>query len=329
MQKRERLEKTIAGEKADRIPVALWRHFPGDDQRPMDLAQAAAAFQEDWDFDFVVVSPANTYSVIDYGLQDRWAGALDGTREITRREVIRSLDWTELRRLEPTRGTTGQQIETLNLLNNAFGEDVPFLLTVHSPLAQAGMLAGSETLIHNMRTHPDRLKTGLNTITDNTLRFIDAIRKTGIAGILYVIDHAAYAIMNENEYREFGCSFDMQIMRVLPQHWWLNMMQISGKSPMLKAVADYPVQVLSWNDREGFTDLAEGKLIFKGAVCGGLGRWKPMHDGMPGEVREQARDAVEQVYGRRLILSTGLPLIITSPRSNIRMARQIVEEFVR
>ncbi|HLA42207.1 MAG TPA: hypothetical protein VJZ27_02160, partial [Aggregatilineales bacterium] len=135
MQKRERLEKTIAGEKADRIPVALWRHFPGDDQRPMDLAQAAAAFQEDWDFDFVVVSPANTYSVIDYGLQDRWAGALDGTREITRREVIRSLDWTELRRLEPTRGTTGQQIETLNLLNNAFGEDVPFLLTVYSPLA--------------------------------------------------------------------------------------------------------------------------------------------------------------------------------------------------
>ena len=30
--KRKRLEATIAGEAVDRPPVALWRHWPGDDQ---------------------------------------------------------------------------------------------------------------------------------------------------------------------------------------------------------------------------------------------------------------------------------------------------------
>ena len=40
MEKRERLEKTIAGEQTDRVPVALWRHWPGDDQRAADPEKA-------------------------------------------------------------------------------------------------------------------------------------------------------------------------------------------------------------------------------------------------------------------------------------------------
>ena len=45
MTKRERLQATIRGKLADRPPVALWRHFPGDDQDPVDLAASTVAFQ--------------------------------------------------------------------------------------------------------------------------------------------------------------------------------------------------------------------------------------------------------------------------------------------
>ena len=45
LSKRERLERTVAGEETDRVPVALWRHWPGDDQRAVDLAEATVAFQ--------------------------------------------------------------------------------------------------------------------------------------------------------------------------------------------------------------------------------------------------------------------------------------------
>ena len=40
MNKRERLEATVAGEPVDRVAVALWRHWPGDDQRAEDLARS-------------------------------------------------------------------------------------------------------------------------------------------------------------------------------------------------------------------------------------------------------------------------------------------------
>ena len=104
MKKHERLANTFAGEPTDRVPVALWRHWPGDDQRAADLAQSTVEFQRTYDWDFVKVTPASAFSVTDYGVQDEWRGNLEGTRTITKRAVNRSLEWTELRTLDPARG---------------------------------------------------------------------------------------------------------------------------------------------------------------------------------------------------------------------------------
>lgn len=325
LSKRERLERTIAGEETDRVPVSLWRHWPGDDQRAADLAEATVAFQNLWDFDFVKVTPASSFCITDYGVQDRWVGSVEGTREYTRRAVQRSLDWTELRILDPNRGTLARQLDVLRLLKDVFGTEVPFIQTIFSPLAQAKNISGSSLLVEHMRTAPDRLKTGLNTITDSTLRFIDAIRRSGVSGIFYAIQHASHAIMSESEYREFGRPYDLQILEALPDDWWLNVMHLHGRVPMFDLVADYPVQVINWHDRESDPDLAAGKLKFKGAVSGGIGREDPMHTGTPVEVRAQARQAIEQTNNRRFILSTGCVIMTTTPTSNIRAAREVVE----
>lgn len=327
LSKRERLERAIRGEETDRVPVALWRHWPGDDQRAADLADATVAFQRRWDFDFVKVTPASSYCIADYGVQDRWVGHLEGTREYIKRAVQRSLDWTELRVLDPTRGALARQLETLRLLKDAFGSDVPYIQTIFSPLAQAKNIAGGDLLVQHMRTAPDRVKTGLNTITESTLRFMDAMRRSGISGIFYAIQHASYAVMSDAEYLEFGRPYDLQILETLPDDWWLNVLHLHGDAPMFDRVSDYPVQVINWHDREAGLELSEGKLKFPGAVSGGLGRWDPMHNGTPVEVRGQARQAVEQTNGRRFILSTGCVIMTTTPTSNIRAAREVVESL--
>ncbi|MBZ0308592.1 MAG: hypothetical protein K8I82_21175 [Anaerolineae bacterium] len=322
--KRERLEKTIAGEATDRVPAALWRHWPGDDQRAPDFARAVLDFQKQWDFDVVKVTPANTYSLLDYGLQDAWKGNLEGEREITRLVVERSIDWTELRKLDPTRGSLGMQLDALQMIKNGLDENVPLIQTIYSPLTQAEGLAGRENLLRDIRLSPDRIKTGLNYITENILRQLETLQKVGIAGIFYVIRQASYHLLSKTEYRELAEPYDLRILNLLPSRWWFNGIYIEGQAPMLDVIADYPAQVLSWNDRGADTDLRQGQLKFKGAVCGGLERWN-VHDGTPGAVREQARDALAQTYSRRLILSTGANLVVSTPLSNIRMVRQVVE----
>lgn len=323
--KRERLERAISGEEVDRVPVALWRHWPGDDQRAVDLAEATVAFQRRWDFDFVKVSPASSFCITDYGVQDRWVGHIEGTREYIHRAVQRTLDWTELRVLDPSKGGLARQIDALRMLEEPFGTEVPFIQTVFSPLAQAKNIAGKEVLIEQLRTAPDRVKTGLNTITESTLRFIDALRKTRISGIFYAVQHASYGVMSEAEYLEFGRPFDLRVLEALSDAWWLNVMHLHGSAPMFDIVSDYPVQVVNWHDRETSPSLAEGKLRFPGAVSGGIGRWDPMHSGSPVEVRTQARQAIEETNGRRLVLSTGCVIMTTTPQSNIRAAREAVE----
>lgn len=328
LSKRERLENAIQGDEVDRVPVSLWRHWPGDDQRATDLAEATIAFQRRWDFDFVKITPASSFCVTDYGVQDRWVGSLEGTREYSKRAVERSLDWTELRVLDPDRGALGRQLEALRIINDAFGADVPFIQTVFSPLAQAKNIAGKERLIEHMRTAPDRLKTGLGTITESTLRFIDALRRSNVSGIFYAVQHASYAVMSEAEYREFGRPYDLQVLEAIPDSWWLNVMHLHGPAPMFDLVNDYPVQVINYHDRETGLSLAEAKLKFDGAVSGGIGRWDPMHNGTPVEVRSQARQALEQTNGRRFILSTGCVIMTTTPTSNIRAAREVVETAI-
>lgn len=322
--KRERLEKTIAGEVTDRVPVALWRHFPGDDQRPVDFVRAVIDFQHLWDFDFIKMTPASSYSIRDYGVQDEWKGNIEGTREYTHRIIKRPLDWTTLRALEPKKGELGAQLEATQLMTDGLKGAVPFIQTIFSPLAQAKNLAGDTLLLQHMRLDPVRLKTGLNTITENTLRFMDAIRKTGIAGIFYAIQHATFDKMSAAEYAEFGCPYDLQILEALQPHWWFNMVHLHGTNPIFDLIADYPVQVLNWHDQETEPDLAAGKLKFKGAVCGGLGRWD-VHSGTPTSIRQQAREAFERTAQRRFILSTGCVTFITTPLSNIRAVREVVE----
>ena len=80
MDKRERLEATLKGEKVDRVAVALWRHFPVDDQRPEDLAAATLEFQRLYDFDLVKVTPASSFCLKDWGVEDEWRGSPDRKR---------------------------------------------------------------------------------------------------------------------------------------------------------------------------------------------------------------------------------------------------------
>ncbi len=327
--KRERLEKTVAGEAVDRVPVALWRHWPGDDQRAADLARSTVEFQRRYDWDFVKISPSSSFCLTDYGVQDEWVGNIEGTRNYTRRVIERSLDWTNLRPLDPRRGALGRQLEAAKAITAELGAEVPAIQTIFSPLAQARNLVGGDALVSHIRTAPERVHTGLNTITESTVRFIEELGRSGLAGIYYAVQLANYQFLTEDEYRTFGRPYDLRILEALSSKWWFNLLHVHGdEEPMFDVFTDYPVQAVNWHDRDAKPDLATGKSRFPGAVCGGLSHWSPMHTGTPNEIREQARDAFRQTGGRRFILATGCVIMITTPLSNIRAVREVADELI-
>ena len=326
--KRKRLEATIAGEKADRLPVALWRHWPGDDQDAGALAAAHLKWQQEYDWDLIKVSPASSFCLEDWGVKARWEGSDEGTRTYTERIVHDPEDWEKLTVLDPGEGMLATQIEALRLLGEGLAVspdgETPFIATVFSPLAQAKNIAGHTRMLSHMRSDPQAFRKGLKTITESVLAYLEAAKKTGISGIFYAIQHARYPLMGPAEYQSFGRPYDEEILAAASD-LWLNMVHIHGEdSIMFDLVADYPVQLVNWHDRDTGFSLREGLQQVSGAVCGGISRWSLYQDS-PEQMLVEANDALEQSGGRRLVLGVGCVAMTNTPLRNLRALREFVE----
>lgn len=320
--KRKRLEATLSGAAPDRVPVALWRHWPGDDQDAHALAAAHLKWQQDYDWDVLKVGPASSYSVVDWGVKDRWVGHIEGTREYTHRPIQQAADWAALRPLDPNHGMLATQLETLRRVKTAVGDTVPVLATIFAPLSQAKHLADNELMITHLRHQPELFRQGQETIVESTLRFIEAAKKIGIDGIFYAIQHARYPLLSRAEYEEWGRPFDLQILNAV-QDLWLNMVHLHSTDVMFDLVAAYPVPLLNWHDRETGITLHDGLQQFSGAASGGIDHWT-LHQESPENMLAEAKDALGQVNGRRLLLGTGCVAMTTTPLRNIRALRESV-----
>lgn len=321
---RERLEACLSGGTPDRPPVALWRHFPVDDQSPETLAAATLEFQRTYDFDFVKVTPASSYCVKDWGAQDEWRGSTEGTREYTHRVIQRAEDWEKLPVLDPRRGHLAGMLSCLRQIVSALGETTPVIQTIFNPLAQAKNLAGNETLLVHLRRYPDAVHAGLKAIAESTRRFIEAALETGIAGIFFAVQHAQYRMLSAEEYRTFGRPYDLEVLQSA-QGAWLNVLHLHGDQVMFDLLTDYPIAVINWHDRDTPPSLAEAQARYPGVVCGGLRIWETMVLGTPERVAREAREAIRATKSQRFILGTGCVLPIITPRANILAARQSVE----
>jgi uroporphyrinogen decarboxylase len=323
MTKRERLEATIAGAPVDRPAVAMWRHWPEDDQDGEELAISSLAFQKVFDWDFMKITWGAEYCVADWGVKSRYAGNDNGTRQWVLQPVQTPEDWTKLKVLDPNAGLMGEVPKALRLIGKG-AEDVPFLQTIFSPISQAKFLSQDRLLVH-MRTNPDAVKAGMEVLTETTIRLIDAIRDTGISGIFYALQWSVYDIMSEAEYREFGQPYDLRVLDAA-QDLWFNVLHLHANNVMFDMATEYPVHAINWHDRETPPTLKEARRLFSGALVGGLRRIDTVLRGTPDDVRTEARDAIEQTGGRRFVLSTGCVTPVTAPWANLRAARQVVEQ---
>ena len=320
----QRIEDCLSGNSQNGTPVALWRHFPVDDQDPATLAGAHLDFQRTYDFDLLKVTPASSYMAKDWGVNDEWRGATEGTREYTRRIIKKPEDWADIPILSPSRGSLLDSLEALKIITKELGDKTPVIQTIFSPLSQAKNLVGREQLVVHLRKFPEEIHAGLKIIAETTMRYIEACRETGIAGIFYAVQHAQLGILSVQEYSEFGRKYDMDVLEAA-EDLWLNMLHLHGENIMFEQFVDYPVAVINWHDQDTPPSLEEARSKYKGVVCGGLQREQTLVIGTPDTVLREAQQALEITGGRKHILGTGCVTPTIAPRANILAARKSVD----
>ena len=225
----------------------------------------------------------------------------------------------KLKVLDPIAPHLAGQLACLRQIRAGLGPNTPMLQTVFNPLSQAKNLAGQNTLLVHLRKHPEAVMKGLQTIALTTRRFTEAALETGIDGIFFAVQHAQATLLNENEFKQFSQSLDLQILDSA-QGLWCNMLHIHGEDIYFEQVSKYPVQIVNWHDRETPPSLAQAQKIFKGVLCGGLSRetlvYKTTQD-----VWKEKEDAIRQTHGQRLIVSTGCVVPVIAPHGNFVAAK--------
>lgn len=319
---KERIQACLSGEVPDRAPIALWRHFPVDDQNPESLAASTLHFQSTYDFDIVKVTPASSFAVKDWGVDDQWTGDAEGSRRYTKRVIHKPEDWEKLKPLDPTSPHLAGQLYCLRLLKKSLAPETPIIQTIFNPLSQAKNLAGNETLLAHLHQHPEAVMKGLDTIAKTTKKFIQAASETGIDGIFYAIQHAQAEVMDLDEYKTFALPYDQQVLEGT-QGLWCNMLHLHGKDVFFSLLRLFDFQIVNWHDRETYPSLEEARTLFKGTLCGGL-RQDTLVLGDQSKVREEATDAIRQANGRHFILGTGCVVPITAAHGNYLTALESV-----
>ena len=217
----------LAGEPAPVCPVFAHQHHPAADQDGERLAEATVAWQARFDFDLVKLTPASTWQIRDYGVED--APDPDdalGRRRITRRVVTVPEDWLHLPRLDPGRGFAAEILRAAALVRRAL-PGMPVVATVYSPAAQAAKLAEPDRLADHVREAPEAVAAGLRTITENTVRLIGALADTGIDGVFLAVQNARAAAFTAAAYAGFGLPGDrasLEAARELP----FNILHLHG-----------------------------------------------------------------------------------------------------
>lgn len=323
MDHRERLAHIINREKADHVPVAFWRHFPVDDQQPESLAASTLSFQRQFDLDFVKVTPASSFCVKDWGMDDIWRGNPEGTREYLKPIIYRPKEWAKLPKLNPKKGYLKAQIRCLDIIKKELPADTPFIQTVFSPLTQAKNLVGRDQLVHYLRLYPDEVTKGLETITQTTIDFIEECSRSGIDGIFFAEQYSSYDLLTEDEFIRFGKKYDERIHQSMSK-LWLNVLHIHGQHIMFDQMADFPFQIFNWHDRETSPNLRDGKAMVNKAVCGGLSRLDTMVLGDHKLIRKEIDESLAQTQSTGFVLGTGCVLPLTTPIGNIRTAIEYI-----
>ena len=317
--KRERVAAALAGQVVDRPPLSMWRHFYEREESAQGLAEATLDFQRRFDWDFMKVNPRAQYHVEDWGSRYHYTGDPYLAPTPTHFPVGSAEDWGMLKPLDPRQGSLGEHLHALRLIAQGLKGEVPFVMTVFTPLAIAARLVQSdEAMVQHLHEHPKEVHTALEVITETFRSFVTECLTVGADGIFFATTHwASHDLLTDEEYQEFGRPYDLRVLEAAKDATF-NILHVCQSHNMLRSLADYPVHALNWDTRDDTNpSLKEARTFTNLPLVGGVGR-QTLLNGQPKEVAAEVRDALAQTEGRGLLIGPGCSISPRCPEANLR-----------
>ena len=252
----------------------------------------------------------------------------NGPPQVVDTPIAEPDDWARLDVLDPTTGVLGEHLRAVETIADGLRGEVPFLMTVFTPLSIAARLAPSEDLfLRHLREHETEVKHALDVVTETFARFARGCIDRGASGLFYATTSwATTGRMSVEEYLQVARPYDLKLLGSLPECEF-NVLHVCGDNNMLATLADYPVHAFNWDARGASNpSLREGKaLVGSRAVIGGLGHGSEVVKTDPRQVASEVREMLIAMGNKGWMLGTDCTFPPETPEANVDAVRRAVE----
>lgn len=287
MTKIERVNAVLEGKEPDRPPVCLWYHFGNQHMSGEDFARIALEFFDHYDFDFLKL------------MNDYFYPMPEGVDEIkTGKDLLKIVP------IDPDRSDWSQQLKAVRLIGKALKKKAYFIDTVFDPWQSLQRNVCGEHLPVLAKNNPRELAKALNVVAENLIAYCRRSIQNGSSGIFMSV-LASKEQIDKKLFTQFVKPSAMRVFKAIKGLAPMNTAHIHGDKIFANDVLDFPVPIMSWEDRmPGNPSLEAMKQKFPGIVMGGIDNNKVTRKTWA-FVKENVREGIRLGGKTRFILANG------------------------
>lgn len=305
MNKKERIQAAVCGERPDKIPYSLWSHVPGIDLDPSLNAEHTYEFYKSLDIDFIKTMNNGMYAIEDFGCKIDYSEIpKGGVAKVTSTPIAGPDDFQKLSVCPCKEGSLARELLYLKLLlEKVKGENVPVIFTIFSPITTADKLSGKQLVRYIQQGCHSQIKHALDVITETTANLTKAAIELGADGVFFASQMSSYDVLSPEIYEEYGKPYDLQVLHAA-ENGWMNVLHAHGKNIMFEILKEYPVPIFNWHAWETLPAIDEAFALTGKCLMGGLSR-ADITTCNKNAIQHQVFECCKMMNGRHLILTPG------------------------
>ncbi|MHA2180227.1 MAG: uroporphyrinogen decarboxylase family protein [Promethearchaeota archaeon] len=302
MDKFNLIKKAFKAEPTEKVPYAIWKHFPEFDKSPEGLLKAQMKFQDEFDSDIMKISISGRAFASDFGAELGGYNPDSGSRICLKYPIERSEDWENIRNIDINNGEFGKQIKAMRLVSRKVEGKVPTMMTVFSPFMVASQI--DKDVISHYRKDPELVGEQFKIIISAMTDFTKASLKAGADGIFLATQHFNKSLNDEERIALEFNPMKSIITKTIKKDNFL-VLHLHGDHPDFKLATKLPVDAINWHDQQTEPNLSEARKIFKGGLLGGINTesWKDLIN--PEKVSSLITSVYKDFGGNGLIIAPG------------------------
>jgi uroporphyrinogen decarboxylase len=309
----------IRGEKPDRPPVSLWRHFYNKESSVEGLVEATLAFQKKYDWDFMKINPRASYHVEDWGNRLEWSRD-EFRKHIKIKFAVEKIDdWDKIEPLPLAAPILSEHLRAIKAIKKGSDPELPLFMTVFNPISiAADLVANGKILIKSLQADPKRVLTALENITVTFERYAEEILDAGADGLFFATtEWASNDTWDYNQYREYARPYDLRVLKAAGDG--INLLHVCGSNNFLRQLADYPVQLINWeaNDPTNINLDSALDLLPEKTMVGGIDHTGWLMRAAPKEIKYKMGQLRERYDGKKVIFGPGCAIDPSVPPENV------------